>query len=198
MATVNFRQRFSPSEATRGMYAPINTSTLNQYTTGDSVGVSRGRYATLNYIIGSEPGALNIALSGGTVILPVSTVNINEPLSVENVAGGRLDVTTQTSISTISIPVDTTYYGSLTIPPTSLSAVNFTPNVTLVEVFNTNISVLAYVGFNSVSLNTLSAQGLPILGETYYSIERDTSTVYVGNASTSTPIDVRVIGHRKA
>jgi hypothetical protein len=98
---VQFDKRFAPAEATRGQFVPIDSSTINNYPTGDSEGLSRGRYAQLNYIVGSEPGALNIALSGGTVILPVSTVNISEPVRVENEPGDRLLVTTQEPLSTI-------------------------------------------------------------------------------------------------
>jgi len=198
MAIVDFTKRFSPSEATRGQFVPIDSSSLVSYTTGDSTGLARGRYAELTYIIGSEPGALNISLSGGTVILPVSTVNINEPLRVENEPGDRLDVTIQEPLSTIRVFVDTTVYNPLMMAPTSVSAVNFANNVTLLEVFNNDNTLPIYVGFNSVAIETLSAQGLPIVAESFYSIDRDTSTVYIGNADPLLSVDVRVVGHYKA
>ena len=58
MATVDFGERFSPAEATRGQFVPIDSSTLIGYPSGDAEGISRGRYAELVYIIGSEPAHL--------------------------------------------------------------------------------------------------------------------------------------------
>lgn len=187
---VDFDRRFSPAEATRGQYVPIVSSTLTNYTTGDAQGIARGRYAQLNYIVGSEPGALNIALSGGTVILPVSAVNISEPLQVENTPGQDFVVTQNY--------VDTTTYSSVNVPSTGVATINFAPAITLLEIFNNDTVLPVFVGFNNVGLSTLSAQALPVVAETFYSIDRTVSTVYIGNADSSSSIDVRVIGHRKA
>jgi len=185
MAQVDFTRTYSPAECTRGSWAPIDSSTL--------VGLpsaSRGRYTQLNYIIGSEPGALSLALSGGNVILPVSSVNIDEPLQIENDPLQDFVVTENYK--------DTTVYSSIVVPATSVATVNFAPSITLLEIFNTNDTLPVYVGFNNVGLSTLSAQALPLLAESYYSIEREISTVYVGNTDASNNIDVRVIGHYTA
>lgn len=187
---VDFDQRFSPAEATRGSWVPIDSSTLTGYPTGDAEGISRGRYAQLQYLVGSEPGALSLALSGGNVILPVSSVNIDEPLSIENTVGQDLVVTQ-------NFP-DTTVYSSIAVPATGVATVNFASNITLLEVFNNDDTLPVFIGFNNVTLPTLSAMALPVVAETYYSVERDTSVVYIGNVDPSTSIDVRVIGHRKA
>lgn len=197
MAQVKFDKRFAVAEATRGQFVPIDNSTLIGYPSGDSVGLARGRYAQLNYIIGSEPGALNISLSGGTVILPVSTVNINEPLRVENEPGDRLDVTIQEPLSTVRVFVNTTVYESIVSAPTSVSTINFSGPIVLLEVFNNDTVLPIYVGFNNVSLATLSANGLPIVAESFYSIDRETSTFYIGNVDPLLSIDVRVVGHYK-
>lgn len=186
MSDVNFHERFSPAEATRGSWVPIDTDTLSDYPlTG-----SRGRYTQLNYIVGSEPGALSLALSGGNVILPVSTVSITEPLAIENYPGQDLVVTQ-------NLP-DTTEYTSATIAATSVSPITFAQNVQTVEVFNSDTVLPVYVGFNNVALATLSAQALPVIAETFYSVDRDTTTLYIGNVDASSSIDVRVIGHYKA
>ena len=198
MATVDFGERFSPAEATRGQFVPIDSSSLVGYPSGDSGGVARGRYAELSYIVGSEPGALNIALSGGNVILPVSSVNINEPLQIENEPGGSIAVTVLNTVTAANTLVDTTIYESINVAPTSISTVTFSPNVNVVEIYNNELTLKTYVGFNNVAIQTLSAQALPIEPESFYSIERKTTTLYVGNADASETLDIRVIGHYTA
>ena len=54
MANIVLNQRFAPAEAVRGDHAPINMTSMTGYVTGDSEGVSRGRYAVLTYQVGSE------------------------------------------------------------------------------------------------------------------------------------------------
>jgi hypothetical protein len=205
---VNFTERFSPAEATRGQFAPIDTSTLEDY----AVSGSRGRYANLTYLIGSEPGALNLSLSGSTVILPVSTVNINEPLSIENHPGQDLEVSARGSFPVITdsgtvlavsgtitttIP-DTTVYKSTSVAPTSVENILFDPVVDQVEVYNNDSLQKIYLSFESGTINTLSATALPLQSESYYTIDRTTSNVYIVNVDPSNAIDVRIIGHRKA
>ena len=180
MADVQFNKRFSPAEATRGQFVPIDTSTLTGYPTGDSQGLARGRYAQLNYIVGSEAGALNIALSGGTVILPVSTVNITTP------------------VDTIEQLPDRTEYVSVAVPATAVGTFTFAQEVNLVEVYNNDSALNIYVGFNNVALGTLSAQAMPLQPDSFYSVERDTTNVYIGNVDPANSVDVRVVGHYRA
>jgi hypothetical protein len=168
MADVKFDERFSPAEATRGSWVPLDSSTI----AGGLPSGSRGRYAQLSYLVGSEPGALNLSLSGGDVILPVSSVSVTE------------------------IVPDSTIYANVTMAPLSISAISFFPTITLLEVFNTDSTSLVYLGYNDVPIESLSAQGLPILAETFYSNKREADTVYICNVDAS-PIDVRVIGHYK-
>ena len=188
--TPKWDKSFSPSEATRGSWTPLDTSSSTEYPSS-----GRGKYAQLNYIVGSEPGALNLALSGGNVILPVSSVNINEPLEIMNSPGLDFVVTSQQTLSTYEIRPDTTSYQTTSIAPTSVSTILFTPKVVTVEVFNNDQNIPAYVNFNSSALATVSSQGLPILPESFYSVDRETTRMYIGNANASTSIDVRIIGH---
>ncbi len=185
MADAQFDKRFSPAEATRGSWVPLDPTTIS----GGIPSASRGKYAQCAYIVGSEPGALSISLSGGNVILPVSSVNIDEPVRIENEPG-------QDFIVTQNFP-DTTTYSSVSVPATGVATINFASNVTLLEIFNNDETLPVFVGFNNVGLGTLSAVALPVVAETYYSVERDTSVVYIGNVDPSSSVDVRVIGHRK-
>ena len=193
MADVDFFQKFSPAESTRGSWAPIMGSTLS----GGLPSASRGRYAQLSYIVGSEPGALSLALSGGNIILPVSSVNISEPVRIENEPGDRLNVTIQNPICSVAVLANTTVYNSVTIGPESVSIINFSTNIILLEIFNNDTSLPIYLGFNNEPIETLSGNALPVTPETYYSIERDIAVVYIGNADVTESIDVRVVGHYK-
>jgi len=219
MADIIIDKKIAPAEATRGQWAKVDMSTmsLNYPASG------RGKYAQLNYIIGSEPGSLNLALSGGTVILPVSTVNINEPVSVENVAGDTLAVTISSSI-----PISAVFTGQSqvilvsaadTIPveqvlPTTtakfassydtgvLYHITF-PTTKLIEVANAGLTgdnsiTIAYVYFgSSASPGDPTADGLPLRGREnqpgYYSIEYAASSVYIEVDTNAT--NVRVLTH---
>lgn len=182
MANVKFRERFAPAEATRGQYVPIDTSTLSDY----PVSGSRGRYAVLNYIIGSEPGALNVALSGGNVILPVSSVTIDEPVRVENDPGQDFVVTT-------NLP-DTTYIESLTVGANTSAVITFGSAISLLEVYNNDTSNKVYLNFGGTTFADLTGKGLPIEEESFYSVDLKVTTVTIGNPN-GTPTDVRVFGH---
>lgn len=256
MADVQFDKRFAPAEATRGSWVPIDGSTIS----GGIPSASRGKYAQLNYIVGSEPGSLSLALSGGNVILPVSAVYINQPLEVINDGGTTLDISTIVPISayianeTINVNIcagdielssisvtnldqissvavnnlnelssvvitnldqltsiainnvvssfevrpNTTIKQSVTIPPLSVSAINFSPSVVIVEVFNTDLNIPIYIDFVDSGLAAVSAEGLPLLAESFYSVDRETSQMWIGNADASNSIDVRVIGHYRS
>jgi hypothetical protein len=212
MATVDFGERFSPAEATRGQFVPIDSSTLVGYPTGDSEGVSRGRYAELTYLVGSEPGALNIALSGGNVVLPVSSVNISEPVRIENEPGDRIDVTIQEPISAIvtnevtvteAIPSTTFVYAS-TVNTGSTHQVTFPFETTLIEVANTGLSAANTITTASVLLSSSagfggpSTYGVPVRGRLntpgYYSITYAATGLFFEVDTDQTR--VRVLVHR--
>ena len=185
MANVKFHERFSPAEATRGQYVPIDTSTLSDY----PISGSRGRYTQLNYIVGSEPGALSLALSGGNVILPVSAVNIEEPLQIENTPGQLFTVSQ-------NLP-DSVYVESVTLTANQIKQITFTTPIQIIELYNNSgsndIYYLPYLTTSAV----LSADGLPIKHNSYYSMDRSISTISIYNDSV-TNSDVKILGHYKA
>jgi len=76
----------------------------------------------------------------------------------------------------------------------SLTTINFNPSISFLEVFNNDNSNKVYIRFYSTtSVSAISAIGLPILAQSYYSIERDITTLTVGTNLTAT--DIRVFGH---
>jgi len=207
MADVQFDKVFSPAEATRGSWVPIDGSTI----AGGIPSASRGRYTQLNYIVGSEPGALSLALSGGTVILPVSSVNISEPLAIENkeVLGVPvpLEVEITTSIPlTVSNTVSTTnidYPNDTQIESTTIAAnasavITFSPEVNNLEIYNKDVNNAVYLSYNTgLAYNTVNNLGLPIEAEAFYSIDRTISGLVITNPNGTTTA-VSIFGHYKA
>jgi len=212
MATVKWDQSFSPAEASRGSWIPIDSSTLTELPS-----TSRGRYAQITYNIGSDPGSPG-AVSGNPSFVSIVddtgaaatiTEDIAAPGGLVNALNVRIaeSVTTlsalsidATGISGLAIQAsvkypDTTIYESVSIAPTSISTIDFGRPMLDVEFYNTDPSLSVYVGFNSVSLATLSAEALPLTPESYYSIAREGRRAYIGNVDASNSVDVRVIGH---
>ena len=93
-----------------------------------------------------------------------------------------------------SIP-DTTLYESIEIPSaTPIATINFSPDITLLEIYNNDNMEPIYLSFNN---NNVSAAGLPVTAGSFYSIDRIIPTIYISNPS-NTNVDVRIIGHYKA
>lgn len=77
----------------------------------------------------------------------------------------------------------------------SLSTITFSPAIAFLEIYNGDSSNKAYITFESsvTTVATLTARGLPINAQGYYSIEKSVSQIKVGsNTSIS---DFRVFGH---
>jgi len=183
MANILLNQRFSPAESLRGDHAPIDMSTIGTYVSGDSEGVSRGRYAQLSYIVGSESGAININVSG-------VTLNIDEPVTVDH-------ITNTVSISSMDF-VNTTAKYPQTVGIGSSAVVTFTPPVDLVEVYNMNGMYNVFLSFIAAdTYNDVISGGLSIDPQAYYSIDRKTSRLTLANNNISA-VDVRVFGHYRS
>jgi len=188
MANINLNQRFSPAEAVRGDHAPIDMSTIGTYVSGDSEGVSRGRYAQLSYIVGSESGAININVSG--VSLAISALNIDEPVTIDY-------ITNTVSISSMDF-VNTTAKYPQTVGIGSSAVVTFTPPVDLVEVYNMDGVYNVFLSFIAAdTYNDVISGGLSIDPQAYYSIDRKTSRLTLANNNISA-VDVRVFGHYRS
>lgn len=106
------------------------------------------------------------------------------------------DTASITGSSVIAIP-NTTYYATTAIAATAVTTVTFPASVSNVEVYNNDPSTKVYLSFNTGSLATLSAEGLPIQGDSFYSTDMECSTLYIANVATTTP-DVRVIGRTRS
>jgi hypothetical protein len=209
MADVIWDQAYPIAEAERSKFVPIDTSTLTNYPSS-----GRGKHAVITYNMGSDPGAPGASSSNPSFVSLVDTDG--EPVTIsENVGGTGVNainvriaesVTTlsafqidATGVSGLDIQAsikypDTTVYQSVTVPANTLSTITFPRQMLVVETFNNSQDNTLYIGFNSTTLAVLSSTGLPIQPESFYSIDRMTTNIYLGNASSS-PIDARVIGH---
>jgi len=209
MSNVIWDKGYAIAEAERSKFVEVDRSTLTDYPSS-----GRGKWAVLTYNVGQSGGTIeepsyvrlvdgdsnllgditevNDTMHGGTV----NALNVRLAESVTTLSAFQIDATGISGLdiqAAIKYP-DTTVYESVTIAPESIATVAFPRTMLVVEAFNTSIDEPVYIGFNNTDLPTLSATGLPLLAEGFYSIDRKTNNVYIGNASDE-PIDVRVIGH---
>jgi len=215
MATVRFDQRFSPAEATRGSYVPIELQSLTACgsVNWSSLSGSRGKYAVLTYPIGNCSGSplYTIVNNPTNNPVPVNLVNSIVISSVEvDVSGVKFVADIETvdhilnpvsSIVIQSVPISTI---SITIPnqievksentfTNVASVLNFVADTNILEIRNNDGTNIAYVMCSATSFDTLTAKGMPINPGEYYSLERKISTITVGANGTNT--DLRIMGH---
>jgi hypothetical protein len=121
--------------------------------------------------------------SSGEGKFAILTYNVNPDNTI--ISGAVIQIDT--------LSVNTTIESPITLSTNSMSTINFSPTVKLLEIFNNDSNNTVYVGFNTyTSLSSLSAIGLPIKAQTLYSIERITPNVTIGSINGA---NVRVFGH---
>jgi hypothetical protein len=212
--TPKWAEKYSPAEMTRNSWIPLDMSTITDYPSS-----GKGKGAQLSYIVGMESGTSGVSSTNPSYvrlvdgnsdtlgdITPVNdsihggivnALNVRIAESITTLSAFQIDAT---GISCLDIQAslnrpDTTIYESITIAPTSIETITFPRRMLTIEAFNNSQDIPVYVGFNTMDLPTLSSSGLPILPESFYSIDRQTERVYVGNVDTTKSIDIRVIGH---
>jgi len=177
----NFSQTYAPAEAERGKFVPIDSSTITGYASA-----GRGKYAVLTYIAGSDAGAINLNLSG--VTMTVSALNIDEPVTIDTV---------QYPVTTFAMVPNTTYIAGSSLTNWSSGVFAFATKVTLIEIFNNDdTNTIYFLPYLTTDFYTLTSSGLPIIAQSYYSIERETQTVTIGVGTSAS--DIRVFGHCRA
>lgn len=85
----------------------------------------------------------------------------------------------------------TIYSGTYT---NSATVFTFNPSIDIVEIYNTSGNI-AYILLSTTDFTTLTAQGIPIAGSSYYAMERSISQMTLGATASS---NLRVITHYKA
>jgi hypothetical protein len=182
---VDFGQGYAPQQSENGKFVVIDSSTI--------VGLpsaSQGRYAVLTYNIG-----LDSAAPGASGTNPLY-VNVTNPVSINGTISADLieieNVNISTTVSSIELLPIYVLASALSFS-NNLSTVSFNPTIQMFEIFNYDSSNTIFMSFSNITqLATLTAQGLPILPNAYYSIDKNVSQVVVG---TNKSADVRVFGH---
>lgn len=163
--TVNWLESYSPGEAERGKFIPIDTASL---ATLGYPASGRGKFALLTYTI-------NASGSGGSSSVSVTntlTTQIIQPDSMV-LAGGANSL-----------------FG---VAP---ATINFAPPINMIEIYNNSANTAYVLISGSVSFNTLTAQGIPILKASYYSLERQIASITLAADAPSS--DIRIYGHYKS
>jgi len=150
---VLWNQSYSPAEAERSKFIPLDTSTISSYPLS-----GRGKNAVLTYQVGSESGSTSAA---PTYITPVLS-NLTE-------------------------------IKSIVLSNYTVTSINFNPVIQTIELYN-NGSNICYFAYETLTLNNLTAVGMPLGSECFYSIDRTITTFCIGSLSGS---DVRIFGHYK-
>lgn len=196
MSDIIMGQAYTPAEAERGKFAVVNPSTLSAMgLTG-----SYGRYAVLTYNV--APAAV-INFSGTTVNVDVCAIDVSnwDALIAETYTDQPLSA--NVSVQNWPAVIDAHIVGTNSVAvcvlnfSNSVSTITFDPTATFLEIFNNDESNKIYVSYERpliTSINTLSARGLPINSEGYYSIEKTIHQFVVGAISAS---DIRIFGHSR-
>jgi len=185
--TPKWADSYSPAEATRSSWVPLDMTTTTQYPSA-----GRGKMAQLNYIVGMDSSTPGASSSNPTYVNVVNPITLNGVISADLIEVDNLWFTTPVSASVL-LP-NSSVIASITLTPITSSVITFTPKIDTIEIFNNTSSAPAYVSFNTTTFVNLTSKGLPILEESYYSIDREITSVTVGTNGNS---DLRIIGHRR-
>ncbi len=124
--------------------------------------------------------------SGGYGKYAMLTYNIGTNTTVPGASSSNPLFVTQAGTNTVT--VSTVSFNN------TLSSIVFSPPIVFLEVYNNDASNKLYISYETLStVSTLTARGLPISAQGYYSIERTISNLVIGS---NIPItDARVFGH---
>lgn len=134
-----------------------------------------------------DPSTLSaMGLTGSYGRYAVLTYNIGSGTTAPGVSSSNPLFVVQSGTNSVS--VSTMSFSN------TLTAITFNPAATFVEIFNNDASNKMYISYETLStVATLTARGLPINAQGYYSIEKTVSNLVVGsNISVS---DARIFGH---
>jgi len=188
----NFGSSYPPSQAEDGKFVALDIDdlvTLGYPLTG------RGRYAVLTHEIDGSTQITDASGNAATVTNGYLNVRIADSIAV--LSAFEIDATGVSGLqirAELEYPDTSIYASNGAILANGVSSYDFGMKVQSIEVFNIDSNNTVYIGYNTNNLNTLSTVGLPLIAESYYSMDREGQYVYVGNPN-GTPTDVRVIGH---
>lgn len=183
-----FTEVVAPSVSSYGHYAVL---TVNAGTLPVSAGGLGGPLGTQE-----DPIWTNMTTVISAVEVSLSGVQMDENIKeICPIAISSVDIPPEQAVPTYIVGTNNVTVSVLSFD-SSLSAVTFPETISFFELFNNDTTDKVYVTFdtNVTTIATLTAQGLPILGQSYYSIEKSADTVIVGAISAT---DIRVFGHNR-
>jgi uncharacterized Zn-finger protein len=141
----------------------------------------RGKFAVVNPDLLTSMG---LASSYGRYA--VLTYNVGNSTSTPGASSTNPVYVVQTGTNTVS--VCTLSFSN------SLSTISFDPPAVFLEIYNNDSSNKLYISYETLStVTSLTARGLPVNAQGYYSIEKTVNNLVIGsNISVS---DARVFGH---
>ena len=118
--------------------------------------------------------------------------------SVGSLSGTCINVTNTTPLTTTQLLPNTMYVkGGITTQLSSVaSTIIFDSPITLLEVFNNSSDTTYMMITAGTSFETLTAQGLPIPGGSFYNIEREITSIVLGADGPNS--DARIFGHYRS
>jgi len=188
--TPKWAETYSPSEATRASWIPLDMSTITNYPSS-----GRGKMAQLNYIVGYDGGVPGVSASNPMYVSVTNPVTLSGVISADLIEIENVNI--HSTVSSIPIQPSLVQYKSQTITAINSAVIVFTPVVNNLEVYNNDPTLTIYMNYGSTTFGVLTSQGLPLQGLSYYSIDRDVSTITLGNPNISS-VDVRVFGHYRS
>lgn len=200
--SIDLNKPYNPGMAELGKFAEVVAPSVSSY----------GHYAILTIDAGSLPvSAGGTGGPAGTFDDPIWT-NMTTVISAVEVSlsGVQMDENIKSivpiAISSIDIPqsqaLPTYIVGTNSVSVSVVDCSNdyttvlFPQTATFVEIYNNDPSNKVYVSWETTitELSALTARGLPISNQTYYSIEKTATQVVIGAVSA---IDIRIFGHSR-
>lgn len=177
---------YSPSEASRGVFVPLDMSTTTYPATG------RGKYAQIVYDVG---GAGSVGQPPLSAVI-VSPITLNGVISADLIEVDNLWFTTPVSAHVTHVDLSNAIINNSQVIVAGTSAVVvFSPVVQYIEIYNKNSNDTLQLSYDVTdTFNDVVVWGLPIEGETYYAMERDVTSLILTN-NTSNPISATIFGH---
>jgi hypothetical protein len=182
---VDFSQGYAPAQSENGKFVVIDSSTITNLPS-----TSQGRYAVLTYQVGTATTSPGASSSNPTYVNVVNPVTLNGVISADLIEIENVNISS--TVSSIELLPNYVVASALSIS-NNISSIIFSPNIIMFEIFNYDPINTVFLSFSNITqVAILTARGMPILGESYYSISKNISQVVVGSDKTA---DVRIFGH---
>ena len=192
MTQISLSATYAPAEAERGKFAKIDgdwLTNLGYPASSIDAGPSKGRFAVLTYQV--NPPEISLSAASVTIASTISAYIVNWMT--------EFTTTVTNVVTTQQLQADTTYVASTGLIQNTTYVVDCPAGKPFyfIEVRNMSNDTVYYLpSSEEIPFATLSAVGLPIGVQGFYSATRTIDKFSLGTAATG--VDVRVFGHYKS